>query len=288
METTLSSQQIAKVLHGITIPPQPQVLVDIQMEQVMPNPDVRRIADLISRDPSLSGTMLKVVNSAHFALKNKISSIHQAVQILGLSTVLNILNGISIKSEMDDATIVQMNRFWDTTMDIANISAALAKQLGLRGADESYALGLFHNCGVPLLLTRFPNYLEVLNASYLVHDERIIDVENRMLNTNHAVVGYFVAKSWHLPDNLCEIIAEHHNVDAIFIANSPYTSEKKTLLAILKIAEHLCRNFNILAEQDLDYEWEKIEVPLLTYMGLSSDDLENIRDDFIEKGQLTP
>ncbi len=281
----LSREQIENVLHGISLPPQPQVLVDLQLEQLMPNPDLGRITTLISKDPSLSGTMLKVVNSV-FALKNTISSIQQAVQILGLTTVLNILSGISIKSEMDDATIIQMNRFWDTACDIANISAALAKHLGLNGADEAYTIGLFHNCGVPLLLTRFPEYLDVVSQSYLSHDDRIIDIENRLLNTNHAVVGYYVARSWRLPAKLCEIIAEHHNVESVFIANEPYPPEKKTLLSILKMAEHLCRNFSILGEQDEDHEWEKIQVPLLSYMGLTEDTFANIRDDFIEKNLL--
>ncbi len=281
----LSKEQIQSVLHGISLPPQPQVLVDIQLEQLMPNPDLGRITALISKDPSLSGTMLKVVNSV-FALKNTISSIQQAVQILGLTTVLNILSGISIKSEMDDATIIQMNRFWDTACDIANISAALSKHLGLNGADEAYTIGLFHNCGVPLLLTRFPEYLEVVSQSYLAHDDRIIDIENRLLNTNHAVVGYYVARSWRLPNKLCEIIAEHHNVESVFIANEPYSHEKKTLLSILKMAEHLCRNYSILGEQDEDHEWEKIQVPLLSYMGLTEDTFANIRDDFIEKNLL--
>ncbi len=286
METSLDAKQIAAVLHGLSIPPQPQILVDIQIEQLMPNPDMARITQLIRKDPGLSGTMLKVVNSVHFALKNTISSIQQAVQILGLSTVLNILNGISIKSEMDDATIVQMTRFWDTACDIANISAALAKHLGLNGADEAYALGLFHNCGVPLLLSRFPNYLEVVNQSYLPHDERIIDIENRLLNTNHAVVGYYVARSWHLPVRMCEAIAEHHNVESIFLTNEPYSHDKKTALAILKMAEHLCRNYSALGEQNEDHEWEKIEVPLLSYMGLSEDAFANLRDDFVEKNLL--
>lgn len=286
MGKTLSQEQIQKVLHGISIPPQPQILVDIQMEQVMPNPDMRRIAQLVSQDPGLAGTMLKVVNSAHFGLKNKISSIQQAVQILGLATVINVLNGISIKSEMDDETIIALGRFWDTAMEIAQVAAALAKQLGIRTSDEAYALGLFHNCGVPLLMRRFPNYADVMEESYRGNDHRVIDTENRHFNTNHAVVGFFVARSWHLPEHLCEIIAEHHNVESIFIANDPYSNEKKPLLAILKMAEHICANYEILGRQQNDIEWERIEIPLLHYVGLSTDDFANICDDFAEIGNF--
>ncbi len=287
MDHTLSPEDVRKVLQGISIPPQPQILVDLQMEQIMPNPDLRRISQLISQDPGLAGSVLKIVNSSAFGLRNHISSIPQAVQLLGLSTLINVLNGISIKSEMSDDTIVQLGRFWDTAIDIARVCTCLAGQLGLRNPDEGYALGLFHNCGIPLLMRRFDHYLEVVEASYRAHEHRIIDVENQHLNTNHAVVGYYVARSWHLPTHLGEIIAEHHNVESIFIADEPYPHDKKRLLAVLKIAEHFCGNHRLLGQQEQDYEWERIELPLLSYMGLSQDQLENLRDDLIDAGQLS-
>ena len=63
MATELTQEQINKILQGIRIPAQPQILVDLQMEQAMPDPDIRQIARLISQDVGLSGTMLKFVNS---------------------------------------------------------------------------------------------------------------------------------------------------------------------------------------------------------------------------------
>src|SRR5690606_34726665 len=80
--TPLDDEQIKRILRGITVPPQPQIIVDIHMEQAMPNPDIRRIGKLISQDVGLAGPILKVVNSSLFGLKNRITSIEQAVQIL--------------------------------------------------------------------------------------------------------------------------------------------------------------------------------------------------------------
>lgn len=71
----------------------------------------------------------------------------------------------------------------------------LAKRIGFQSSDEAYALGLFHNCGIPLMLQRFPNYFEVQEEAYFraSGDNRVVDTENRLLNTNHSVVGYFIA-----------------------------------------------------------------------------------------------
>ena len=215
MAEALTSEQIENVLHGIKIPPQPQILVDLQIEQIMPNPDLDQIAKLIRRDVGLTGTMLKVVNSPFYGLTNKITSVSQAVSLIGLDSVINIINGVSIKSEMSDETITYMNRFWDTANDIAMIATNVAQQVGYQKPDLAYLLGLFHNAGVPLLMNRFEHYLDVVEKSYQDSPERIIDVENTLLKTNHAVVGYYIAKSWNLPKILCDAIAEHHNCFAV-------------------------------------------------------------------------
>lgn len=280
----LSEEQIQRILQGIRIPPQPQILVDLQMEQVMPDPDINRIAKLIQQDVGLSGTILKVVNSPFFGLRSRIASVNQAVNLMGINSVINIINGISIKSQMSDETIVSMNRFWDTTNDIAQVSMQIARQVGYPNPDVAYLLGLFHNCGIPLLMYRFDGYLKVVERSYADAGCRVVDVENRELNTNHAVIGYYTAKSWHLPKVLCDVIAEHHSANRYFCANNSQDSEIKTLMAILKIAEHICGNFRILGKQAEDLEWQAIGAEVLTYLGLGEYDLEQMEANFAEMG----
>lgn len=279
-------EQLKDVLQGITVPPQPQILVDIHMEQAMPNSDISRISDLISRDVGLAGTVLKVVNSDIYGLKNKITSINQAVRLLGLNSIVNIVNGLSIKSEMRDETVVALTGFWDTAMDIAITASALAKQIGFQAPDVAYSLGLFHNCGVPLLYRHFSHYQSIIELSYSNREERIIDTENRELHSNHAVLGYYVARSWRLPTEMCEVIAEHHNVDAIFCGNlkDNYDPYKKTLLSILKMAEHICFTYKILGNQLIDFEWERIKSALLEYVGFSDLDFEDIEESFATLG----
>ncbi|WP_221793117.1 HDOD domain-containing protein [Oceanobacter mangrovi] len=284
MSQPLTDDQIQRILQGIKIPPQPQILVDLQIEQIMPEPDLQRIAELIQQDVGLSGTILKVVNSSFFGLKNRITSINQAVNLIGMSSVINLVNGLSIKSQMSDETIVNMNRFWDTATDIAQVATQIAKQVGYPNPDMAYLLGLFHNAGIPLLMSRFDNYLDIMERSYAHPDHRVVDVENAELDTNHAVIGYYTAKSWHLPKILCDVIAEHHSASRYFNAGHQKDSEAKTLLAILKMAEHVCGNYRILGKQQEDREWEMIGEEVLTYLGLGSYDLEQMEANFEEMG----
>ena len=286
MPVELTDEQIRRVLQGISVPPQPQIMVDLQMEQVMPEPDLRNIARLISQDPGLSGALLKTVNSSFFGLANRIASIRQAVNLLGCNSVINLINAQSIKGELSDDAIVTLNRFWDTAQDVAMASLTLAKRIGYPAPDEAYTLGLFHNCGIPLMVKRFPGYMSVLEEAYASAsaETRVTDIENRVLNTNHAVVGYFTAKSWNLPLHLCEAIANHHNALSLFSDDSGRDASLKTLLAILKMAEHICASHRVIGDQAEDHEWQAIAQLVLEYVGLSEYDFVYLKESIREMG----
>jgi len=284
MSKDLSETQVKKILQGIYVPPQPQILVDLQMEQAMPDPELSRIASLISKDVGLSGTMLKFVNSPFYGLVSKITSIEQAVSLLGINTVVNILNGIAIKGSLSDETIVELTKFWDTANDIAMVCATIAKNVGYPTPDEAYTLGLFHNTGIPLMMSKFDNYLSLMEKAYSGDYERVIDLENEQFNTNHCVVGYYTAKSWNLPDDICQVIAEHHNTEQVFSIKDTRNQQQKTLLAILKVAEHMCGNYKVLGLQEEDKEWLNSKVDILEHLGLSSEDIDDLRDLFHNMG----
>ena len=286
MSQELSPEQIQQALQGISVPPQPQIMVDLQMEQYMPDPDLEVIARLISQDPGLSGALLKIVNSPYYGLSNKIASIQRAVNLLGSRSIINLINAQSIKGEMCDDTIVTLNRFWDTAQDVAMTCLTLAKRTGAQAVDEAYALGLFHDCGVPLMLKRFPNYMAVLEEAYANAgpDCRVVDTENNAFHTNHAVVGYYTAKSWRLPEHVTDAIANHHNALAIFSDESSRNPQLKNLLAILKMAEHICSSYRVLGNQAVDHEWNAIGHLVLDYVGLSDYDFESLKLSIRELG----
>ena len=286
MSQELSPEQIQQALQGITIPPQPQIMVDLQFEQYMPDPDLETIAKLIAQDPGLSGALLKLVNSPHFGLSNKIGSIQRAVNLLGSRSIINLINAQSIKGEMSDETIVTLNRFRDTAQDVAMTCLTLAKRIGSQAVDEAYALGLFHDCGVPLMLKRFPDYMSVLEDAYASAgaNQRVVDTENQVFNTNHAVVGYYTAKSWRLPEHVSAAIANHHNALAIFSDESSRNSTLKNLLAILKMAEHICASYRVLGNQTEDHEWNSIGPLVLDYVGLSDYDFETLKQTIRDLG----
>lgn len=285
--TELEHANIEEMLRGIKIPPQPQIMVDIQLELAMPDTDTNDIAKLISRDVGLSGNILKVVNSSFFGLRNKIVSISQAIGLLGITSVVNIVNAVTLKEALNDETIVALTGFWDNAVDIASTCAYVSKAISFSAPDEAYTLGLFHNCGIPLLMMRFEHYTDLLKSSYADPNKRVTEVETLSLNTNHAIVGHYVAKSWKLPEPVCAAITEHHDCLELFSGSNTDDSQKRNLLAVLKLSEHLCRAYQVLGHAPEDYEFEKLEEPLLHYLGLSEIDVENLRDELVDHGIIS-
>ncbi|MEO9275707.1 HDOD domain-containing protein [Marinomonas sp. 5E14-1] len=284
MTNLLNESELKHILQGISIPPQPQILVDLQMEWAMPDPDMGFISSAISQDVSLSAAVLKFVNSAHFNLTTKITSIQQAVMMLGTDRLASILNSIAVKSELSDDNIKSLHNFWDTATDVATISASIADQLNFKFKDECYALGLFHNAGIPLMLKRFDGYKEVLQQGYQDPNFLLTDLENQAFKTNHSVVGYFLAKSWGLPKSCCSVIAKHHRIDRLFNNRVPGDGLYLTFAAILKMAEHIASVHKHIGEANKDYEWQQVGHYALDHLDLTEYDFEGMIEVCHEQG----
>lgn len=281
MTQTLEQSEIERVLQGISIPSPPQVLIDLQMEMLSPDPDLPTLGKLISRDAGLSGSILKTVNSPPFGFSQTISSINQAVLMLGMESVINLINALSIRNEtkysdMPEAMVLFMNRFWDSASDVAVASTTIANHIGFSQPDLSYLLGLFHDAGIPLLVERFDDYFNALSEAYGQTDVNIAEFENERYNTNHTVVGYYIARSWKLPRVIHEAIRLHHRAIDVFNDDTGADDATKDIVAILKLAEHLVGSYRILGRQDVDHEWNRIKEPVLNHLNLSPTDFEDI------------
>ncbi len=272
------------ILKGFVIPPRPQIVADIQIESAMPDSDINVISKLIMQDASISGSVIKTINSPLFGLAGKVNSVSHAVNLLGLGNVVNIVTALSLKRILSDDSVTNLNRFWDTASDVANASMIVSKYLEIGSSDEAYSLGLFHDCGIPLMMMKYSGYLDVLERGYQDSKKSVIDIENEIYKTDHSVLGYYTAKAWKLPNHISEIISYHHCVHKIFDHDRKDRTLTKDLLLILKISEHICGSFRTLGSSSVDYEWARINDLLLDYGGLGDDDILNMSDECKDAG----
>ncbi len=270
-----TSKKNKSPISGIYIPPQPGLIEQINACGA----DLESIGDIISVDPGISAAVIKVVNSPAFGLANRISSIPQAVVMLGVDRVVGILKTLLLRESMAELdTRIDMNLFWEISLSVATVASTICRQLNLAVADEAYTLGLFHNCGVPILASKYENYQKVIEFSYSREDGRITSEEFTNFGVHHAAAGYWVARVWNLPTVICLAVKNHHSVDRLLDDQSIENPTLKTLLCVLKMAEDMVNLPEKLAQCDIDFEWQKIGNKVLEFTGLSEYDYEDLRD----------
>jgi len=263
------------ILSGIYIPPQPGLIG--QVEQC--GADLDKIGQVISIDPGVSAAVIKIVNSPVFGLAQKIGSIPQAVVMLGVDRVVGILKTLLLKQSMAHIdTRIDMNLFWQSSLSVATVASTICRQLNLAMADEAYTLGLFHNCGVPVMAARYSNYQKVMEFSYSREDGRIASEEFANFGVHHAAAGYRITRVWNLPKVIGLAVKNHHSVARVLDDQSIENPTLKTLLCVLKMAEHMVNLPEKMAQSDIDFEWQKVGGKVLEFIGLSEYDFEDLED----------
>jgi putative nucleotidyltransferase with HDIG domain len=122
-------------------------------------------------------------------------------------------------------------KFWAHSMLVARVSLHAAKKIGV-SEEEMYIAGLFHDCAIPLFMKKYPDYEEIFNYS-LSTATSINEIEIERYKYDHAQIGYIMAKSWRLPNTVCEAIRHHHTPDIYLIENE----QVRKILAALMLTE---------------------------------------------------
>ncbi|MCG3202777.1 MAG: hypothetical protein NFCOHLIN_02663 [Gammaproteobacteria bacterium] len=259
----------------IKIPPQPEILRVAKQEAAKEFPNLLAIAKAVRKDLSLSAGVLTIVNSPQLALPTKIASIAQAVSYLGLEPMISLIATVELRRAFRQVAGLSMERFWDTATDEARHAASISRTLGIGKAEEMYTAGLFHDCGIPLLAQRFPDYKAVLQEANAA--ERFTQVEERVYQTNHAVVGYYLARAWNLPPDICEAVLHHDDIEEILGCETRKRGALASTIAILKLATHV----NDLYRRRPEPSWQKVRELVLDCLGITEFQCEEITAELI-------
>lgn len=267
MAQAIDMSTIEQALNGFTIPPQPEILQLIQQQLDAAEPNIKRIAALINLDIGIAGFTLKVVNSAFFGLRQKITSVEHACKFLGVSRVIKLVRSVLLRFTLAEGRDDKFSlKLWSSALQTANTAMTLAKHFNFPQPvqDDCYSLGLFHNAGIALIHQQAANYEQVmqqgLQAQY-GHSE----IEEQHFKTCHEVLGYLIAESWGLTAELCNVIAYHHSPALMLESDS---EQEKYLFALLKLAEHFSGESRQLFELSLDPEWEQYKGAILEVLDI--------------------
>lgn len=260
----------------IQIPPRPSLLQDLQAEMAKADPDPHKIAGIAAQDVALTAAVLKVVNSPLYGLSRRVDSISQAVALLGLTSITTLVTGLvarqAIKSDGPS-----MVRFWDVSTKRAMVLRYLARKLRIGSVDVAQTFGLFCDLGIPLMMQKFSDYIDVLQVANNCLDRPFTAVESAKYKTDHALVGAVMARTWGLSPEIAVAIRMHH--DHTVYERAAVMETAKDLVAMGVLAEKIIQDYT---GQNHTVEWQQGGAAALRHLMLSEHDFDELKDDMHE------
>ncbi|MCG5499489.1 HDOD domain-containing protein [Ectothiorhodospira lacustris] len=223
------------IVDRLVIPPQPEVLRVVVAESRKEDPDLGRIARHIAGDASIAGGVLQIVNSPLFRRAREISSIPQAVMLLGFNRIYAIVRTVALRNAM--AQYPGMEAFWRRGVHVAESAARAARVIKRPDlVDEAHLLGLFHMVGIPALCSLAgDDYVPLVKAAPAKGWSTLLPEETRLFGIHHPRVGALITQRWHIPQAVVHAIDQQYAVDQVAHLGSLH-EDVPDLVVILKLA----------------------------------------------------
>ncbi len=187
-----------------------KVLEVCNRQDVSPN-DLNKI---ISLDPVLAGNVLKLINSAYYALPNQITSLTRAIIILGINTVKNLALSTAVVGALKghNNPYLSMDKFWAHSLcvGVAAKELAVLNKIPVSQREEYFLAGLLHDLGkVPMVHCFEKQYAQCLQQAKMGSID-LHKAEQQVFGFDHSFCGAIIAEKWQLNDAMISVIKYHH------------------------------------------------------------------------------
>jgi len=214
-----------------SLPQFPENIMLIQKLINDPNSEMTDIARQISMDPAMTADLLKIVNSAQYMLAKKVDSISDAVKMVGIRGIKNLLYSYGTQKILGDDTS-EKKVLWEHSYKTAFYAYNLVKNFrrDRNLLDDVYVGGILHDMGKIIFSTVHPELLEKIQNFCSEKNLPASAFEDLAAGMNHAEIGALIAEKWNFPEGLVASIRYHHDpaaaphdhqdlVDAVYLAN---------------------------------------------------------------------
>ncbi|HKK20638.1 MAG TPA: HDOD domain-containing protein [candidate division Zixibacteria bacterium] len=189
----------------------PQVLSEILQEVGKENFAPEALARIILKDPSLTSRILSMSNSAFYQRYTEIKTVHQAISMLGVTTVkcLALSSSIFHPDKIADESGVDAKEFFGYVLSVAAACKKIAQITSFPSPEEAFIAGLLNDVGLMFMLHHHPKeYRKVLSGE--VQAESLVEAEIKTFGIDHSEIGFHLAELWKIPTEIRNAIAGHH------------------------------------------------------------------------------
>ncbi len=230
--------------------------------------NVTQIELILRQDAGLTANLLRLANSAYFGIPSKIGSVRQAVLLLGLKRLIQMVIASCVSALMDRPVPgydLSPGELWRHSLAVTVAAEGLVKELNIEAAEEIFTAALLHDVG-KLVLGDFvqDDFKKIENI--LSQEVSFEMAENMVLGVNHADIGAKILRKWSLPPELVNAVRWHHDPES--------AAQADTMLDIVHIADVLCLMIGVGVGRDgLQY---KPSGEAVKRLGLTAHHLEKV------------
>lgn len=254
-----ATKEFVELIDGL--PDFPENITQINNLINSPSSKMSDIAMKISNDVSLTGELLKMVNSAAYMLPHPCRLIEEAVKLAGLRGIKNLLFSIgSMKNLVSNSS--KSKKLWDHSYQVGFYAYNLARNFcntDKTCIDDSYVCGILHDMGkIVFENSREDTYEKIENICKKRKFSKEL-FESLVAGCNHGEVGALIAEKWNFPNTLIDVIRFHHNP-----CSAP--EESKPLAKIIYLADMFAHYSDNLVD------FEQIDSSILEEMKITSEE----------------
>jgi putative nucleotidyltransferase with HDIG domain len=206
------------------LPSLPEVYIRVTELLEAESSTADRIGAAVQTDPTLTARILKLINSAYFGLRNPVTSIPQAVTLLGRQQLQQLLIGSVLSGVFKDFDLgaFPLRDFWQHSVK----TAIIARQLAMQNAriidhEAFFTAGLLHDIGWLVIAKVNPGSFIQITELAKAQNREIIDVEADKFGVTHIEVGVALLEKWGIPGLITQCVRKHHDSDHV----EPYEIE---------------------------------------------------------------
>ncbi len=233
----IALDEVIRRVHDL--PSLPAVVAELLTSMEQDDIDLHYLAGRIALDQALTAKTLRLANSSFYGMPSKVTSIQQAMSVLGLHSVRTLVTACGVIGAVPAASGPALNfdQFWRHAIATAVWARALARHLR-QSPDTAFTAGLLHNLGTLVLATRFPDEYAAVPLWRAEHaDASVAEAELAVFGVDHAQAGSALAAHWKFPTAIQDAISHQHRANATglalavglarLLAESPDASEEQ-------------------------------------------------------------
>ena len=265
--TSLALDQVLRKINNL--PSLPAVVMELLASIEQEDVNLDTLAHGIAQDQALAAKTLRVANSSFYGMAHQITTINEAIAVLGFRAVRSLATTAALVSTFDSHKPGQIDfaPFWRHSVATAVCARELAKHLQLN-TEHAYTTGLLHDIGRLVLATQFQIAYQDVMAYRTLHDCTLLQAERAVLNIDHAVVGHAMTGHWKFPQEMQQAIANHH---------SPELAPSQTLPRVIQVADALAHALDLSRDEDdlvpevSPATWQLLELDDATLLAVMAD-----------------